>query len=177
MVRLPCPSRTPANHAPTRCSTLSHLSPLKGVADVTGVTDLLMFEGLIWVLQRAPGFINDNAYTSQKYVFRLPRMLTTLLRGPSCFDFEYYKKRSKDLQALPKSHLWPHFINDGQFEGRPFRWGTHWPCIFQMWRSGSSLFRPAGFPRLLLASLVGLHYQQVLGERGGLFFWKEGHTV
>jgi len=45
-----------------------------------------------------------------------------LLRGPSCFDFDFYRSKNADLAVLTdKDKLWQHFVKDGQFEGRTFR--------------------------------------------------------
>eukprot|EP00884_Botryococcus_braunii_P001513 jgi/Botrbrau1/11362/Bobra.0038s0111.2 len=71
--------------------------------------------------EKSPGIVNSNNYLAEKFVLRLPRMLMMVMRGRSCFDFKFYQKRSRDLQGLPREKLWPHFVHDGQFEGRPFR--------------------------------------------------------
>ena len=48
-----------------------------------------------------------------------------LMRGPACFDFDLYRARSADLAALAdQDALWGHFVRDGQFEGRVFRFAS-----------------------------------------------------
>lgn len=41
--------------------------------------------------------------------------------GSACFDAAYYSARNTDLPPLAPADLWEHFVHDGQFEARPFR--------------------------------------------------------
>ena len=41
------------------------------------------------------------------------------MRGSDCFDVEFYKKHNQDIPE--EEATWEHFVNQGQFEGRPFR--------------------------------------------------------
>lgn len=74
-------------------------------------------------LQGVPGAINSNDYATHRASYRLAKVLVMRLRGSACFDFEYYRSRSRDLSSWPQPQLWDHFVQDGQFEGRSFRWG------------------------------------------------------
>ena len=74
-------------------------------------------------LQGVPGAINSNDYATHRASYRLAKVLVMRLRGSACFDFEYYRSRSRDLSSWPHAQLWDHFVQDGQFEGRSFRWG------------------------------------------------------
>ena len=73
-------------------------------------------------MQGEVGAANSNEYSQKRSFFRLPKMLSMARRGGHCFDFAFYKARSRDLPAWPNDALWQHFVRDGQFEGRPFRW-------------------------------------------------------
>ena len=73
--------------------------------------------------QGVPGAINSNDYATHRASYRLAKVLVMRLRGSACFDFEYYRSRSRDLSSWPQAQLWDHFVQDGQFEGRSFRWG------------------------------------------------------
>ena len=76
------------------------------------------------VLQGVPGAATSNAYRQRRMAYKLAKALTMALRGSACFDFQEYRERSHDLPAgLPDNKLWEHFVHDGQFEGRHFRWG------------------------------------------------------
>ena len=65
--------------------------------------------------------MNSNEYTDRKAAFRLAKAMLMERRGGRCFDFPFYRARSKDLPPLPEPDLWQHFVKHGQFEGRPFR--------------------------------------------------------
>ncbi|EIE24703.1 hypothetical protein COCSUDRAFT_14419 [Coccomyxa subellipsoidea C-169] len=70
----------------------------------------------------AEGAANANVYDKKRMSFRLGRAITMLLRGNSCFDFNLYRARSRDLPGtMTDEQIWDHFVHDGQFEGRPFR--------------------------------------------------------
>ena len=71
--------------------------------------------------QGVPGAINSNDYATHRASYRLAKVLVMRLRGSACFDFEYYRSRSRDLSSWPHAQLWDHFVQDGQFEGRSFR--------------------------------------------------------
>lgn len=43
------------------------------------------------------------------------------LVGVSCFDAPYYKSHNPALPPMDPTQLWEHFVHDGQFEARPFR--------------------------------------------------------
>ncbi len=73
------------------------------------------------ILQGVPGAINSNDYADHRASYRLAKVLVMQLRGSACFDFEYYRSRSRDLSSWPQPQLWDHFVQDGQFEGRSFR--------------------------------------------------------
>ncbi len=74
------------------------------------------------LLQVAEGAANANVYDKKRMSFRLGRAITMLLRGNSCFDFNLYRARSRDLPGtMTDEQIWDHFVHDGQFEGRPFR--------------------------------------------------------
>lgn len=47
--------------------------------------------------------------------------------GPACFDAAFYAARNTDLPPLTPADLWEHFVHDGQFEARPFRFACGAP--------------------------------------------------
>ncbi|CAL8467738.1 g7276 [Coccomyxa elongata] len=70
----------------------------------------------------AEGAANVNVYATKRMSFRLGRAITMQLRGTSCFDYNLYRTKSRDLPAtLTDEQIWDHFVHDGQFEGRAFR--------------------------------------------------------
>jgi hypothetical protein len=75
------------------------------------------------MLQGASGAASQNVYDERRASFRLGKALTMAMRGSACFDFQEYRARSHDLPpGTSDEDLWTHFVHDGQFEGRPFRW-------------------------------------------------------
>jgi hypothetical protein len=53
---------------------------------------------------------------------KLPLVAMMHERGPSCFDFAYYRSLNTDMQQYATDdQLWGHFLHFGQFERRPFR--------------------------------------------------------
>ena len=62
-------------------------------------------------------------YQDRKASYRLSKAIAMLIRGPACFDHELYRAKSADLAELTDNkELWEHFVSDGQFEGRVFRY-------------------------------------------------------
>ncbi|PSC74038.1 hypothetical protein C2E20_2672 [Micractinium conductrix] len=66
---------------------------------------------------------NSNAFMSDAWPLRAPRMVFANSRGPGCFDFEYYVKHNLDMASKASMHtlLWEHYVLVGQFQGRPHR--------------------------------------------------------
>ncbi|KDD73356.1 hypothetical protein H632_c2260p0, partial [Helicosporidium sp. ATCC 50920] len=64
-----------------------------------------------------------NEYLAKKQELRQGKVASMRRRGPACFDFEFYKARNPDLPSPPwgPAHLWEHFVEHGQHEGRVFR--------------------------------------------------------
>ena len=74
------------------------------------------------MLQDGEGGVNTNLYNDRKSSYRLSKAISMLIRGPSCFDFNFYRSKSADLAVLTdEDKLWQHFVRNGQFEGRVFR--------------------------------------------------------
>lgn len=48
---------------------------------------------------------NSNAFVSDAWTLRAPRMINANSRGPGCFDFDYYVQARPTL-AVP-AVLWP----------------------------------------------------------------------
>ena len=44
------------------------------------------------------------------------------MRGSECFNLTYYQISNADMPI--QDATWQHFINQGQFEGRPFRYSS-----------------------------------------------------
>ena len=72
--------------------------------------------------QGQAGIVNSNDYIQRRSAYRMAKAIVMERRGGRCFDFPFYRARSKDLPPLAEPQLWQHFVKDGQFEGRPFRW-------------------------------------------------------
>lgn len=66
----------------------------------------------------------SNEYTAKQEHLRRVKVLGMRERGPACFDFDFYKLRNPDLPIPPwtAAHMWDHFVDFGQHEGRVFRW-------------------------------------------------------
>ncbi|KAK9787128.1 hypothetical protein WJX73_004056 [Symbiochloris irregularis] len=80
--------------------------------------------------QGETGSVNSNDYSDKRSFYRLGKMLIMSRRGSRCFDAPFYRQRSHDLPAAwPESSLWIHFVHDGQFEGRPFRFTCPSPFL------------------------------------------------
>lgn len=81
--------------------------------------------------------ITVNEYLTNPAKFKVPKILETKARGPTCFDFGYYQQHNADVAAELHANesLWKHFVYLGQFESRPFRWVT-WGCAWH----GASAF-------------------------------------
>lgn len=72
---------------------------------------------------QAPQQPNNNDYTRHVDLHTAPRTWLMQHRNRSCFDAVFYQQRSADLAGLRLPDLWPHFVQHGQFEGRPWRSG------------------------------------------------------
>jgi hypothetical protein len=71
---------------------------------------------------RPPHAGNANVDTAGKV--RRARALKLRARGDACFDFPHYLGRNPDLQSVvpgSREQLWQHFVEQGQFEDRGFR--------------------------------------------------------
>ena len=69
--------------------------------------------------------VNSNLYKDQKFAYRLSKAIALFIRGPDCFDFSFYRSKNPDLVALVDTDaLWEHFVIEGQFEGRLFRYDS-----------------------------------------------------
>ena len=66
--------------------------------------------------------VSSNAWAVNADLYRLPKMLSLQAVGPACFDYAFYLQKNKDLSVLPQDLLFAHFIFNGQFEGRIFRY-------------------------------------------------------
>lgn len=64
---------------------------------------------------------NSNDYTRHMALYTEPRAWLMQHRNRSCFDAVFYQQRSADLAGMEQQDLWPHFVQHGQFEGRPWR--------------------------------------------------------
>ncbi|DBA99576.1 TPA: hypothetical protein ACH3X3_012154 [Trebouxia sp. C0006] len=66
--------------------------------------------------------VSSNDWAVNADVYRLPKMLSLQAIGPSCFDGDFYLQKNRDLLEIPQDLLFAHFIYNGQFEGRTFRY-------------------------------------------------------
>ncbi|KAL4452719.1 hypothetical protein ABPG75_008381 [Micractinium tetrahymenae] len=66
---------------------------------------------------------NSNAFVSDAWTLRAPRMVFANSRGPGCFDFDFYVQHNPDMHSKASMHqlLWEHYVLVGQFQGRPHR--------------------------------------------------------
>ena len=73
--------------------------------------------------QGPAGDITGNDYAAHTAAYKLPRALAMQRRGRACFDHEFYRNRSRDLpRDWEATQLWDHFVENGHFEGRTFRY-------------------------------------------------------
>lgn len=77
-----------------------------------------------WMRQQEGGGpeILSNEYREDMERFRRPKKAYMQLRGPDCFDADYYLAENPDLKVhKTKEELWGHFLRAGAFEGRNYR--------------------------------------------------------
>ena len=72
--------------------------------------------------QTSEQIVSSNDWAANPDVYRLPKMLSLQAIGPTCFDADFYLYKNKDLRDIPHELLFAHFIFNGQFEGRTFRY-------------------------------------------------------
>jgi hypothetical protein len=76
------------------------------------------------VMQGRPE-IQKNIYATdptRNSEYKLPMVLTEAARSIGCFDCEAYARENEDLpQSWDCRSFFDHYINYGQFEGRPYR--------------------------------------------------------
>lgn len=66
--------------------------------------------------------VHRNRYVTDVAVYKLPEVLAAAARGIDCFDCKFYADYNADLPAsFDCLSLFDHYVNNGQFEGRPFR--------------------------------------------------------
>lgn len=66
--------------------------------------------------------VQANAYEASEASFKLGKVLAQAANGLECFDCEDYRQSNVDLAGMLEcSDLFSHFLNYGQFEGRPHR--------------------------------------------------------
>lgn len=70
-----------------------------------------------------PRDVVTNEWKTRTWQIKYPQVLYMRQRGSSCFDLQYYVDHSADLASLAgkPEDAWHHFVEMGQFEGRPFR--------------------------------------------------------
>mmetsp|Transcript_669 Transcript_669/g.1942 ORF Transcript_669/g.1942 Transcript_669/m.1942 type:complete len:501 (-) Transcript_669:495-1997(-) len=66
------------------------------------------------------------AVTSNLYLKKLPAMkklkaMAMAVRGARCFDVPFYLENNPALPKMDDRRMWEHFVIEGQFETRPFR--------------------------------------------------------
>ncbi|KAI8473473.1 MAG: hypothetical protein J3K34DRAFT_518952 [Monoraphidium minutum] len=68
--------------------------------------------------------IAGNDYKQSAARFKLPRVLTALVRGMSCFDVDFFVARNADVRSQSQyPHVvWRFFVYMGQFEDRAYRY-------------------------------------------------------
>ncbi|KAL6766934.1 hypothetical protein ACKKBG_A37960 [Auxenochlorella protothecoides x Auxenochlorella symbiontica] len=83
-----------------------------------------------WARDRGQG-LASNEYTAKQEHLRRVKVLGMRERGPACFDFDFYKLRNPDLPIPPwtAAHMWDHFVDFGQHEGRVFRFKCTSPGV------------------------------------------------
>lgn len=76
-----------------------------------------------WVQDARRPDVLSNVWEHDSMPIRRQRIAYVQSRGPGCFDTRYYLAQNKDLAALSTPlQLWDHFVTNGQFEARSFRW-------------------------------------------------------
>ena len=100
--------------------------------------------------------LTSNVYATSRELLRQGRIAMADAVGPACFDLPHYRLKNPDINFLTDEQLWTHYVQvsapsdmhadrcglcpdlqtegwcmcclqDGQFEGRTFRWA---PCPF-----------------------------------------------
>lgn len=75
-----------------------------------------------WMHQKRDSVaVTSNAYDELLPELKRERSMAMALRGAGCFDVAYYKEINADLPKMDDRQLWEHFVIEGQFEARPFR--------------------------------------------------------
>lgn len=105
----------------------------------TGPSKAVKFDE--WQTARDSGQMNEHILSSNDWaanpdIYRLPKMLSLQAIGPTCFDERFYLQKNKDLHSIPDDLLYAHFIFNGQFEGRTFRYRPNCKNDFKqaVWR-------------------------------------------
>lgn len=66
--------------------------------------------------------MHKNKYVTDAPSYKLPHVLGAAARSMACFDCPYYAAQNEDIpRSFDCLALFDHYINHGQFEGRPFR--------------------------------------------------------
>jgi hypothetical protein len=66
--------------------------------------------------------VHKNKFVTKSASFKLPMVLALAAKGIQCFDCPYYAASNGDIpRSFDCLALFDHYINNGQFEGRPFR--------------------------------------------------------
>jgi hypothetical protein len=67
--------------------------------------------------------VHNNAWISKHWTYKRDKLVTMNLRGPECFDFEYYVRSNPDLTRMKGDDmaLWEHFLLIGQFQAKHYR--------------------------------------------------------
>jgi hypothetical protein len=64
----------------------------------------------------------QSASTYPSLAEKLAKTLAAAAQPSNCFDCPYYLQKNPDLpQDFDNLTCFQHFVNNGQFEGRPFR--------------------------------------------------------
>lgn len=68
--------------------------------------------------------MHKNKFVTNSASFKLPMVLALAAKGVECFDCPFYAASNGDIPpSFNCLALFDHYINNGQFEGRPFRCG------------------------------------------------------
>lgn len=68
--------------------------------------------------------VTSNVFKDNAAVLRAPLIALLQVRGPVCWDVDFYLEQNPDLApgGIGTAELaWQHYITSGQFEGRPAR--------------------------------------------------------